>query len=71
MVLPERAERVPGSTRATGLSLTSWVLFATSGPLAGAVMAAGWTATEVTSVRLVAAAALLLAGALLVQLVSP
>ncbi|TVT61835.1 EamA family transporter [Amycolatopsis rhizosphaerae] len=45
--------------RATGLSLTSWVLFASSGPLAKAVMAAGCPAAAVTSVRIALAAILL------------
>lgn len=46
--------------RATGLSLTSWVLFATSGPLAKSVMGAGWSPAAVTSVRIALAALLLL-----------
>jgi drug/metabolite transporter (DMT)-like permease len=45
--------------RATGLSLSSWVLFATSGPLAKAVMAAGASPAGVTSVRIALAAVLL------------
>lgn len=45
----------------TGLGLVSWVLFATSGPLAKAVMAAGWPAAAVTSVRVALAAVLLVA----------
>jgi len=44
---------------ATGLSVGSWVLFASSGPLAKAVMAAGWSAAEVTAVRIAGAAVLL------------
>ncbi|WP_156757686.1 EamA family transporter [Actinokineospora pegani] len=47
------------TARATGLSLTAWVLFASSGPLAKAVMAAGWSPAEVTAVRVALAAALL------------
>ncbi|RMI30651.1 EamA family transporter [Nocardia stercoris] len=46
--------------RATGWCVTSWALFATSGPLAAAVMAAGWSAAAVTSVRIASAAVLLL-----------
>jgi drug/metabolite transporter (DMT)-like permease len=49
-----------GSRRtATGLSLTSWVLFASSGPVAKAVMATGWSASAVTSVRIALAAVVL------------
>lgn len=48
-----------GRARATGLSLTSWVLFASSGPLAKAVMAAGFPPAAVSSVRIVLAAVLL------------
>jgi drug/metabolite transporter (DMT)-like permease len=44
---------------ATGLSLTSWILFAGSGPLAKALMTAGWSPAEVTAVRIVSAALLL------------
>jgi drug/metabolite transporter (DMT)-like permease len=55
----EKTARVPSRARATGLSLTSWVLFASSGPLAKAVMAAGWTPAGVTSVRVALAAVLL------------
>ncbi|WP_424187257.1 EamA family transporter [Actinokineospora sp. G85] len=47
------------TARATGLSLTAWVLFASSGPVAAAVMAAGWSPAEVTAVRVALAAALL------------
>lgn len=53
-------EGTTARTRATGLSLTSWVLFATSGPLAKAVMGAGWSPAAVTSVRIALAALLLL-----------
>lgn len=53
-------EGTSARTRATGLSLTSWVLFATSGPLAKAVMGAGWSPAAVTSVRIALAALLLL-----------
>ena len=49
----------PGRARATGLSLISWMLFASSGPLAAAVIAAGWSPLEVTSVRIASAAILL------------
>lgn len=42
-----------------GLSLASWVLFASSGPLAKAVMAAGWSPAALTSVRIALAAVLL------------
>ncbi len=49
----------PSRARATALSSLSWVLFASSGSLAAAVMAAGWSPAAVTSVRLAAAAALL------------
>jgi drug/metabolite transporter (DMT)-like permease len=48
-----------GRGRATGLSVTSWVLFASSGPLAKAVMDAGWSPAAVTSVRISLAAVLL------------
>ncbi|MFI5611945.1 EamA family transporter [Amycolatopsis sp. NPDC051903] len=48
------------SARGTGLSLASWVLFGCSGPLAKAVMAAGWSPGEVTAVRIALAAGLLL-----------
>lgn len=51
--------RASSRARATGLSSLSWVLFASSGPLAAAVMAAGWSPAAVTSVRIVLAAALL------------
>ncbi|MEU4343080.1 EamA family transporter [Nocardia sp. NPDC023852] len=59
MVVPEKAARAPSQARATGLSLISWVLFASSGSLAKAVMAVGWSAAEVTSVRIALAAVLL------------
>lgn len=54
------------TARATGLSLTSWTLFASSGPLAKAVLVTGWSPVAVTSVRIVVAAVLLaaVAGAL-------
>jgi drug/metabolite transporter (DMT)-like permease len=54
-----KSARVPSQARATGLSLTWWVLFASSGPLAKAVMAAGWSPAAVTSVRIALAAVLL------------
>jgi len=44
---------------ATGLSLLSWVLFAGSGPVAKAVMAAGWSPVAVTSMRIAVAALVL------------
>jgi drug/metabolite transporter (DMT)-like permease len=49
------------AVRATGLSLASWTLFASSGPLAKAVMVAGWSPAAVTSVRIGLAAVLLVA----------
>jgi drug/metabolite transporter (DMT)-like permease len=55
----EEAVRAPGRGRATGLSLASWVLFAGSGPLAKAVMAAGWSPVAVASVRIALAALVL------------
>jgi drug/metabolite transporter (DMT)-like permease len=55
----EKIARVPSRGRAIGLSLSSWVLFACSGPLAKAVMAAGWSPAGVTSVRVGLAAVLL------------
>ncbi|MCP2259277.1 Threonine/homoserine efflux transporter RhtA [Streptoalloteichus tenebrarius] len=55
----EKSAWASSRARATGLSLTSWVLFAGSGPLAKAVMAAGWSPATVTSVRIALAAALL------------
>ncbi|WP_116199741.1 EamA family transporter [Amycolatopsis circi] len=48
-----------GTARATGLSLVSWVLFASSGPLAKAVLDAGWSPAAVTAVRIGLAAVLL------------
>ncbi|PKV95178.1 threonine/homoserine efflux transporter RhtA [Amycolatopsis echigonensis] len=57
-----------GSTaRATGLSLVSWVLFASSGPLAKAVLDAGWTPAAVTAVRIGLAAVLLAPGVALLR----
>ncbi|WP_328616630.1 EamA family transporter [Amycolatopsis sp. NBC_00355] len=50
----------PSRARATGLSLTSWVLFASSGPVAKAVLATGWSPGAVTAVRIGLAAVLLL-----------
>ncbi|TDP96720.1 hypothetical protein [Labedaea rhizosphaerae] len=44
---------------ATGLSLMSWVLFAGSGPVAKAVMTAGWSPGAVTSARIAIAALVL------------
>ncbi|WP_280438214.1 EamA family transporter [Nocardia carnea] len=55
----EKVVRVPDRARATELSLLSWVLFASSGPLAAAVMVAGWSPAAVTSVRIGSAAVLL------------
>jgi drug/metabolite transporter (DMT)-like permease len=55
----EKTVPAPNRTRATGLSSLSWVMFASSGSLAAAVMAAGWSPAAVTSVRLASAAALL------------
>ncbi|WP_405136071.1 EamA family transporter [Nocardia sp. NBC_01388] len=55
----ETAGRVSIRSRAIGWSLTSWVLFAGSGPLAEAVMVAGWPPAAVTSARIVLAAGLL------------
>lgn len=51
--------RTPGRARATGLSLLSWVMFASSGSLAAAVMEVGWSPAAVTSVRIGSAAVLL------------
>ncbi|MFI5715459.1 EamA family transporter [Nocardia sp. NPDC051750] len=48
-----------GRVRSTGLSLLSWVLFASSGSLAAAVMVVGWSPAAVTSVRIGSAAGLL------------
>jgi drug/metabolite transporter (DMT)-like permease len=55
----EKTVPAPNRTRATGLSSLSWAMFASSGSLAAAVMAAGWSPAAVTSVRLASAAALL------------
>ncbi|MGW5755857.1 EamA family transporter [Nocardia rhamnosiphila] len=57
MAVTEKAAR--DRARATALSSLSWVLFASSGPLAAAVMTTGWSPAAVTSVRLASAAALL------------
>lgn len=57
MAAPQRSARAPA--RAIGLSLSSWVLFASSGPLAKAVMVAGWSPAAVTSVRIAVAAVVL------------
>jgi threonine/homoserine efflux transporter RhtA len=51
--------RAPSRVRGTGLSLTSGVLFASSGPLAKGVMSAGWSPAAVTSVRIALAAVLM------------
>ncbi|WP_027943725.1 EamA family transporter [Amycolatopsis taiwanensis] len=59
MVLLEKTARAPSRAWATGLSLTSWVLFASSGPLAKAVMETGLSPSAVTSVRIALAAVLL------------
>lgn len=59
MAVQDEVARTPGRARATGLSLGSWVLFASSGPLAKAVMATGWSAAAVTSMRVALAAVLL------------
>lgn len=59
MAVVENTARAPSRARATGLSLTSWVLFAGSGPLAKAVMATGWSPVAVASVRIALAAVLL------------
>ncbi|MFD3508653.1 DMT family transporter [Nocardia sp. NPDC058666] len=55
----EHAGRVSIRARATGWSLASWVLFASSGPLAKAVMGTGWSPAAVTAARTVLAAVLL------------
>ncbi|UOZ03961.1 DMT family transporter [Amycolatopsis sp. WQ 127309] len=52
-------EFAPSRARATGLSLTSWVLFASSGPVAKAVLSTGWSPAAVTAVRIGLAAVLL------------
>jgi drug/metabolite transporter (DMT)-like permease len=59
VIVVEKTARAPGRAWATGLSLSSWVLFASSGPLAKAVMAAGGSPAAVTSVRIALAAVLL------------
>lgn len=59
MAAPENTTRAPGRASATGLSLTSWVLFASSGPLAKAVLETGLSPAAVTSVRIGLAAVLL------------
>ncbi|MYW90987.1 EamA family transporter [Amycolatopsis rubida] len=56
-----------GIARATGLSLVSWVLFASSGPLAKAVLDAGWSPAAVTAVRIGLAAVLLTPGVALLR----
>ena len=80
MAVLDKITPTPSRGQATGLSLTSWVLFASSGPVAKAVLATGWSPGAVTSVRIALAAVLpvpaaqlagavvLLAGAVLVQL---
>lgn len=60
MVVSKKTVRISDRAKATGLSLSSWVLFASSGPLAAAVMATGWSPAAVTSMRIMVAAALLL-----------
>ncbi|MFJ9366213.1 EamA family transporter [Nocardia sp. NPDC101769] len=59
MATTERVGRAPIRVQATGWALTSWVLFASSGPLAKAVMVTGWSPAAVTSVRITLAAVLL------------
>lgn len=59
MAVLAKPTQAPDRARATGLSLLSWMLFASSGPLAKAVMAAGWSAPAVTAVRIGLAALLL------------
>ncbi|WIX80607.1 EamA family transporter [Amycolatopsis carbonis] len=49
------------------MSLTSWVLFAASGPVAKAVMATGWSPAAVTAVRIALAAVVLVPGVALVR----
>ncbi|MBB1154302.1 MULTISPECIES: EamA family transporter [Amycolatopsis] len=56
-----------GTARATGLSLVSWTLFASSGPLAKAVLDAGWSPAAVTAVRIGLAAVLLTPGVALLR----
>ncbi|MCP2236700.1 EamA family transporter [Prauserella halophila] len=60
MGLLQKPARVSVRARATVLSTTSWVLFATSGPVAKTVMAAGWSPAAVTSARIGLAAAILI-----------
>jgi drug/metabolite transporter (DMT)-like permease len=59
VAIPGRTARAPSRVRATGLGLASWGLFASSGPVAKAVMMTGWSPAEVTSVRITLAAVLL------------
>ncbi|MGW5112261.1 EamA family transporter [Nocardia sp. NPDC004123] len=59
MATTERVGRPPIRVQATGWALTSWALFASSGPVAKAVMATGWSPEAVTSVRITLAAILL------------
>lgn len=59
MARVEKVLPIPGRARATGLSLLSWVLFASSGPLAVAVMVVGWNPAAVSFVRIGTAAVLL------------
>ncbi|MEV6095804.1 EamA family transporter [Nocardia sp. NPDC051981] len=59
MATTERVGRLPSRVQATGWALTSWALFASSGPVAKAVMATGWSPAAVTSVRITSAAMLL------------
>ncbi|OJF80533.1 hypothetical protein NS14008_16645 [Nocardia seriolae] len=47
--------------------MTSWVLFASSGPLSKAVMVAGWSPAAVTSARIALSAALLMPVVVLVR----
>ncbi|MBN9740982.1 EamA family transporter [Amycolatopsis sp. A1MSW2902] len=56
-----------GTARATRLSLVSWALFASSGPLAKAVLDAGWSPAAVTAVRIGLAAVLLAPGVALLR----
>lgn len=65
--MSDKTALVPGRGRATGLSLTSWALFATSGPLAKSMMNAGWSPIAVTSARIALAAVLLLPVVVLVR----
>lgn len=60
MTTVQEAERAQVRARATAWSLTSWVLFASSGPLAEAVIAAAWSPAAVAFVRIALAAALLI-----------